>query len=88
MRKHFVGTIQNVGQTTLTLRLHREGHVDTSMCLDAGAAVLEQARLMGPGRVVRFSAELDDRTECLSKPRFVVNSQVGLQAVQVTDVGS
>ncbi len=83
MRKLYTGEIVRVGQTTLTLR------VGTSIqCLDAGAAVLEQARLMGPGRVVRFSAELDDRTECLSKPRFVVSSQVGLQAVNATDVGS
>jgi hypothetical protein len=80
MRKLYTGTIINVGTFTLTLRVGA-----SILCLDAGAAVLEQARLMGPGRVVRFSAELDDRTECLSKPRFVVSSQVGLQAVQVTD---
>jgi hypothetical protein len=83
MRKLYTGTIVRVGATTLTLRVG-----DATQCLDAGAAVLEQARLVGPGRVVRFSAELDDRTECLSKPRFVVSSQVGLQAVQVTDVGA
>jgi hypothetical protein len=73
MRKLYTGTIINVGTFTLTLRV------------GASILCLEQARLMGPGRVVRFSAELDDRTECLSKPRFVVSSQVGLQAVQVTD---
>lgn len=82
-RKLYTGMIARVDQTTLTMRM---GAV--AICLDAGAAVLEQARLLGPGRVVRFSAELDDRTECLSKPRFVVSSQFGLQAVQVTDVGS
>jgi hypothetical protein len=83
VRKQYIGTIVRVGQTTLTLQL--PGATGGQVCLDAGAAVLEQARMMGPGRVVRFSAELDDRTECLSKPRFVVSSQVGLQAVQVTD---
>jgi hypothetical protein len=77
VRKLYTGTIVRVGATTLTLRI-----AGGTQCLDAGAAVLEQARLMGVGRVVRFSAELDDRTECLSKPRFVVSSQVGLQAVQ------
>lgn len=80
MRKQFMGTIVNVGQTTLTIRMLPANSI---VALDAGAAVLEQARLMGPGRTVRFSAELDARTECLTKPRFVVNSQAGLQAVQV-----
>lgn len=79
-RRQFTGTIVAIGHTTLTVKLHPAERI---VALDAGAAVLEQARLMGPGRTVRFSAELDARTECLTAPRFVVSSSCGLQAVQV-----
>jgi hypothetical protein len=84
VRKQFVGTIARVGATQLTMRVIDGGHV----WLEAGAAVLEQARLMGVGRMVRFSAELDERTQCLSKPLFVVSSQHGLSAVSPTDAAS
>jgi hypothetical protein len=81
MRRHqFTGTITAIHATTIVMRLHPKNQ---TIALDAGAAVLEQARLIGAGRTVRFSAELDERTECLSSPRFVVSSSVGLQAVQV-----
>lgn len=79
-RKQFMGTIVNVGRTTLTIRLLPANRI---VALDAGAAVLEEARRLRVGCTVRFSAELDARTECLTAPRFVVNSQAGLQAVQV-----
>lgn len=79
-RKQFMGTIVTIGNTTITMRLLPS---NTIAALDAGSAVLEQARLMGPGRTVRFSAELDERTECLTRPRFVVSSSTGLQLAQV-----
>ncbi len=78
MTRQFIGTLIAIHSTTIVMRVGGK-----TLTLDAGAGVIEQARLMGPGRTVRFSAELDARTECLSSPRFVVRSSTGLQAVQV-----
>ena len=80
MRRTFMGTIVTIGNTAITMRLLPSNSI---VALDAGAAVLEQARLMGNGRTVRFSAELDARTECLTRPRFVVSSAMGLQVADV-----
>lgn len=79
MRKQFIGTIVTVGTSTIVMRVLPANEI---VALDAGAAVLEQARAMGAGRTVRFSAELDERTQCLTAPRFVISSQFGLQLAE------
>jgi hypothetical protein len=55
---------------------------ESAISLQAGAVVLEQARGL-IGRIVRYTAEVSEQTQCLTKPKFVIGSEVGLQAVTV-----
>ena len=51
-----------------------------AIALQAGAVIREEAARL-KGRVVRYTAEVSERTKCLSNPRFCIGSEYGLRAV-------
>lgn len=83
-RKLFIGRVLSVTQTTVIMTAAAElGPLpESAISLQAGAVVLEQARGL-IGRIVRYTAEVSEQTQCLTKPKFVIGSEMGLQAVTV-----
>lgn len=77
-RKTFIGRVLGVTRNGVVMSLN-EG----AITIQAGEAVLRQATAQ-LGRTVRYSVDVASDTQCLSNPRFVIGSEMGLLAVAQT----
>lgn len=79
MRQTFIGRILAVTSESVIMSTVDPSRSE-AIALQAGAVIrAEAARLKG--HVVRYTAEVSERTKCLSNPRFCIGSEYGLRAV-------
>lgn len=79
MRQTFIGRILAVTSESVIMSTVDPSRSE-AIALQAGAVIrAEAARLKG--HVVRYTAEVSERTKCLSNPKFCIGSEYGLRAV-------
>lgn len=79
MRQTFIGRILAVTSESVIMSTVDPSRSE-AIALQAGAVIrAEAARLKG--HVVRYTAEVSERTRCLSNPKFCIGSEYGLRAV-------
>jgi hypothetical protein len=79
MRQTFIGRILAVTSESVIMSTVDPSRSE-AIALRAGAVIrTEAARLKG--HVVRYTAEVSERTKCLSNPKFCIGSEYGLRAV-------
>ena len=79
MRQTFIGRILAVTSESVIMSTVDPSRSE-AIALQAGAVIRAEAACL-KGHVVRYTAEVSERTKCLSNPRFCIGSEYGLRAV-------
>lgn len=83
MRHTFIGRILAVTSESVIMSTVDPSRSD-AIALQAGAVIRAEAERLR-GHVVRYTAEVSERTKCLSNPKFCIGSEYGLRAIAVRD---